>query len=110
MVRIAKVLINCEGRKHAMEDCLNPKSRLCLDPKEIIGAAGYHLLLSRIFFILGIIFAALGIISDAMDNTLGLEPMSWFLLAIGVFVAGIVPCVGWAVAVYLKAIEGRKGL
>jgi len=91
-----------------MEDCLNPKSRLCLDPKEIIGAAGYHLLLSRIFFILGIIFAALGIISDAMDNSLGLEPMSWFLLAIGVFVAGIVPCVGWAVAVYLKAIEGRR--
>jgi hypothetical protein len=52
----------------------------------------------------------LGIISDALDNTLGLESMSWFMLAIGVFVAGIVPCVGWAVAVYLKAIEGRKGL
>ena len=85
------------------DDCLNPKSRLCLDPKEIIGAAGYHLLLSRIVFVLGIIFIVLGIISDVMDNSLGLESISWFLLAIGVFVAGIVPCVGWAVAVYLRA-------
>ena len=93
-----------------MEDCLNPKSRLCLEPKEIVDAGGYHLLISRIFFVLGIIFAVLGIISDAIDTTLGLEPMPWFLLAIGVFVAGIAPCVGWAVAVYLKAIEGRRGL
>ena len=90
------------------DDCLNPKSRLCLDPKEIIGAAGYHLLLSRIVFVLGIIFIVLGIISDVMDNSLGLESISWFLLAIGVFVAGIVPCIGWAIAVYLKAVEGRK--
>ncbi len=65
---------------------------------------------SRIFFILGLIFAILGIISDAINSTLGLEPMSWFLLAIGVFIAGILPCLGWAVAVYLKAIEGRKKL
>jgi len=93
-----------------MEDCLNPKSRICLDPKEIIDAAGYHLLLSRIVFVLGIIFAVLGIISDAINTTLGLQTMSWFLLAVGVFVAGIVPGLGWAVAVYLKAIEGKKGL
>jgi hypothetical protein len=90
------------------DDCLNPKSRRCLDPKEIIGAAGYHLLLSRIVIVLGIIFVVLGIISDVMDNSLGLESISWFLLAIGVFVAGIVPCVGWAVAVYLKAKESGR--
>jgi hypothetical protein len=110
MVRIAEVRMNGEGRKHTMANCLNPKSLICLDPKEIIEAAGYHLLVSRIFFVLGIMFAVLGIISDAIDTTLGLEPMSWFLLAIGVFAAGILPCLGWAVAVYLKAVEGRKGL
>jgi uncharacterized membrane protein len=93
-----------------MANCLNPKSLICLDPKEIMEAAGYHLLVSRLFFLLGIIFALLGMISDAVDTTLGLESMSWFLLAIGVFVAGIVPCLGWVVAVYLKAAEGRKGL
>lgn len=92
-----------------MANCLNPKSLSCLDPKEIIDAAGYHLLVSRISFVLGIIFAAFGIASDAVDTALGLEPMSWFLLAIGVFVAGIVPCVGWAVAVYLKAVESSEG-
>jgi len=110
MVRITEVLIKCERRKHTMANCLNPKSRLCLDPKEIIDAAGYHLLISRIFFVLGIIFVVLGTISDAVDMTLGLEPMSWFLLAISVFVAGVVPCLGWAVAVYLKVVESRKGL
>jgi len=91
-----------------MANCLNPKSLICLDPQSIIDAGGYHLLGSRIFFILGLIFAILGIISDAMNATLGLEPISWFLLAIGVFVAGIAPCIGWAIAVYLKAIEAKK--
>ncbi len=59
-------------------------------------------------FGLGIMFIILGIISDVMDNSLGLESITWFLLAIGVFVAGIVPCIGWAVAVYLKAKESRQ--
>jgi hypothetical protein len=89
------------------DDCLNPKSRFCLNPKEIIGAAGYHLLLSRIVFVVGFICIVLGIISDVMNNSLGLESVSWFLLAISVFVAGIVPCIGWAVAVYLQAKEGE---
>ena len=90
------------------DDCLNPKSRLCLNVKEIIGTAGYHLLLSRIVFVLGIIFVVLGIISDAMNNSIGLESISWFLLAISVFVVGIVPCIGWAVAVFLKAKESGR--
>ena len=92
-----------------MADCLNPKSQICLDPKSIIDAGGYHLMGSRILFILGLVFAVLGIISDAMNATLGLEPISWFLLAIGVFVASITPCLGWAMAVYLKAVGAKKG-
>ena len=91
-----------------MADCLNPKSPICLDPKSIIDAGGYHLMVSRIFSVLGLIFAVLGIISDATDVTLGLEPISWFLLAIGVFVAGIAPCIGWAIAAYLKVTEAKK--
>ena len=91
-----------------MEDCLNPKSQLCLDPKSIIDAGGYHLMVSRILCILGLVFAVLGVVSDAMNATLGLEPISWFLLAIGVFVASAAPCLGWAVAVYLRSIEAKK--
>jgi len=91
-----------------MADCLNPKSQICLDPKSIIDAGGYHLMGSRILFILGLVFAVFGIISDAMNTTLGIEPISWLLLAIGAFVAGILPCLGWMMAVYLKSAEAKK--
>ena len=59
-----------------MADCLNPKSTICLDPKSIIDAGGYHLMTARIFFILGLVFAVLGVIGDAMNTSLGLEPIS----------------------------------
>ena len=39
-------------------------------------------IVSSILLLLAFIFLALGIISDALDKTLGLESMSWFLLAI----------------------------
>lgn len=91
-----------------MANCLNPKSPICLDPKSIIDIGGYHLMGSRIFSILGLIFAVLGIIGDAMNTTLGLEPISWFLLAIGFFVAGVAPCIGWAITVYLKSTEAKR--
>lgn len=38
-----------------------------------------------------VIFALLGIIGDASNTTLGLESMSWFLLAITAGVFGIYP-------------------
>ena len=90
------------------DDCLNPKSVICLAPNPIIDAGGYHLLTSRIFFILGIIFAILGVISDAINVTIGLQSISWFLISIGMFVAGILPCLGWMMAVYLKSIKAEK--
>ena len=94
-----------------MEDCLNPKSKICLIPKFIIDAGGYHLMTSRILFILGFIFSILGIIGDALNTSIGLNTISWFLLAIGFFIASIPPCIGWAIAVYLrfKSTETKKG-
>ena len=59
-------------------------------------------------WILGVVFAILGVIGDAMNATLGLELMSWFLLAIAAFVASISWYIGWAVAVYLDAMEAKK--
>ena len=59
-----------------MEDCLSPKSKICLAPKAIIDAGGYHLMFSRIFSILGLLFIILGIISDATNTALGLESIS----------------------------------
>ncbi|MCW4037497.1 MAG: hypothetical protein NWF13_02045 [Candidatus Bathyarchaeota archaeon] len=54
------------------------------------------------------IFAALGVISDVVDVTLGLESMSWFLLAI---VAGLNAIIGHThvvVAKHLLGIEAKS--
>jgi hypothetical protein len=49
------------------------------------------------------IFAALGVIGDAMNITLGLESMSWFLLAI---VAGLNAIIGHTHVVVAKHLFG----
>jgi hypothetical protein len=49
------------------------------------------------------VFAALGVIGDAFNITLGLEPMSWFLLAI---VAGLNAIIGHTHAVVAKHLLG----
>ena len=51
---------------------------------------------------LGLVFAVLGVIGEAMNITLGLAPTSWFLLAIAAFVASIPEYLGWAVAAHLS--------
>jgi len=57
------------------------------------------------------IFAALGVIGDALDIPLGLESMSWFLLAI---VAGLNAIIGHTHVVVAKHLlgveaEAKKG-
>jgi hypothetical protein len=49
------------------------------------------------------IFAALGVIGDALNITLGLEPMSWLLLAI---VAGLNAIIGHMHTVAAKHLLG----
>ena len=51
------------------------------------------------------IFAALGVISDAMNITLGLESMSWFLLAIVACLNAIIGHMHVVVAKHLFGIE-----
>jgi hypothetical protein len=53
-------------------------------------------------FILFSVCALLGIITDATNTVLGLESVSWFLLAIGAVLAGILFRIGWAVSWYLN--------
>jgi hypothetical protein len=52
---------------------------------------------------LSFIFAALGVIGDALNITLGLEPMSWLLLAI---VAGLNAIIGHTHTVVAKHLLG----
>ena len=58
---------------------------------------------------LGAIFAVLGIIGDAANVTLGLEPTSWLLLAIAVFVASIPFYMALGLAWYLRTTEAKSG-
>ncbi|UCC33403.1 MAG: hypothetical protein JSW53_06465, partial [Candidatus Bathyarchaeota archaeon] len=52
-------------------------------------------------------FALLGVISDALDMTLGLEPMSWFLLAIVFGLTAITPNMRSSTAKHLYGIESE---
>lgn len=70
-----------------------------------IGSAGW---MGHVCWFLGCIFAVLGLIGDAVNATLGLEPMTWLLLAIVAFVASIPLFIGWAVAWYLRSIEATS--
>ncbi len=63
---------------------------------------------SGVFQLLSIPFVALGVISDALDITLGLKPTSWFLLTIIVFVASTVPSMHIVVAKHLLGIEAES--
>lgn len=71
------------------------------DPKWIIGKGGMWAAWGGACWIFGILFAIIGIIGEYLSITLGLVPMSWYLLSIAAFVASIPEYLGWAVAVYL---------
>jgi hypothetical protein len=61
-----------------------------------------------IFQLLSFPFIALGIISDALNITLGLEPTSWFLLTIIALCASIVPQMHIVAAKHLLGIEAES--
>jgi hypothetical protein len=57
---------------------------------------------------LSILFAALGVIGDASNVKLGLDPTAWFLLAIFATVHAIVPHLHLVVAKHLLGIEAEN--
>jgi hypothetical protein len=61
-----------------------------------------------IFQLLSFLFAILGIIGDALNTTLGLETMSWFLLATFVGIASVIPSMHAVVAKHLLGIEAEN--
>jgi hypothetical protein len=46
---------------------------------------------ATVFQLLSFLFAIVGIIGDALNTTLGLETLSWFLLAIILGVSSVLP-------------------
>ena len=63
--------------------------------------------ISLVLVCLGLLLALIGTIADALDRTLGLETMSWFLLAIFFSVAAAGPLVKSAVYRHLYGIESE---
>ncbi len=62
----------------------------------------------RVSWLLGIIFAIIGVIGEATSITLGLQPISWYLLSIAAFGSSIGNIVAWVGGLYLHAIESKK--
>ena len=83
-------------------------TRLWEDRKRIVASIGVQGLWGHISFFLGIVFAVLGVIGDAANVTLGLDPISWFLLAIVASVLSIPWFIGLAMAWYLSTTEAKK--
>ena len=64
--------------------------------------------LASILSLLSIGFAVVGIIGEVLNMTLGLEPMSWFLLAIVVAVNAVMPEMHSVAAKHLLGIESER--
>ncbi|UCF45302.1 MAG: hypothetical protein JSW44_01320 [Candidatus Bathyarchaeota archaeon] len=77
--------------------------------KQIMAAGGAHCDGGFVFWILGLLFAVFGVVSDAKNIAiLSLESTSWFLLSIVFCLSGIASWIGWGLAVLLKAIETKS--
>jgi hypothetical protein len=50
----------------------------------------------------------LGIVADAANVALGLEPTSWLLLAIFACVAGMPAWLTWAISMHLLGVEAKS--
>ena len=78
-----------------------------VDPKYIADTANRHANWGGALWILGFIFAILGIIADA-TGTLGLTMMAWFMLAIVFHLAGLSFWLSWALAVYFRSVGAKE--
>jgi len=63
--------------------------------------------ISASFIFFSFVFAALGVIGDALNITLGLENMSWFLLAIFFVLFAHIPNMHSLTAKHLYGIESE---
>ena len=78
------------------------------DREKMIASLSGNGMVGHVCWFLAAIFAILGVIADAVNATLGLEPISWFLLAIATFLASITYFIGLAISWYLKTTEAKK--
>ena len=78
------------------------------DREEVKSDIRFLACVSASFTTFSLVFAALGVISDALNITLGLESMSWFLLAIWACLIAIFPSMTSLTAKHLYGIESER--
>ena len=78
-----------------------------VDPKWIANMASGSGMAGGALWILGFIFAILGIIADLTSGSLGLTAMSWFMLAVVFHLAGLSYWLSWALGVYFKGKQAK---
>jgi len=77
------------------------------DPKYIAGTANRQANWGECLWILGFIFALLGVIADA-TGALGLTMMAWFMLAIVFHLASLSFWLTWVLAVYFRSVGAKE--
>jgi hypothetical protein len=73
--------------------------------EELISSGGAHCDGGFVFWFLGLVFAIIALICDAMNITLALESTSWLLLAVVFVLSGIASWMAWGLALHLDALE-----
>ena len=69
--------------------------------KRMTESIGVHGWTTRISWLLGVLFAIIGVIAEIVDTTFIIESMSWYLLSIATFAGGIINAVAFLIGVYL---------
>ena len=78
------------------------------DRKEVKRDIRFLACISASFTTFSLIFSALGVIGDALNITLGLETMSWFLLAIVFVLVAHIPNIHSLTAKHLYGIASES--
>jgi membrane protein YqaA with SNARE-associated domain len=60
---------------------------------------------ATVFQVLSLLFAVVGIIGDVLNTTLGLETLSWFLLAIILGISSVLPSMHAVLAKHLLYMD-----
>ena len=76
--------------------------------EEIIAAGETHCDAGFVIGILGLVFAALGVISDAINIIIVIESISWLLLSIVTCLVAISALMSWILAALLKGFEAKS--
>ncbi len=78
------------------------------DRDGILAEIKFFTRLANAVMLLGFLFLAFGIIGDSLNITLGLEPTSWFLMAVFCMVGSISPKLHVVTDKHLLGIETER--